>query len=112
MEGLSLDLPLLFKAVDNILVAPSNFMRQPLEFNLVCVSPNPVDSITLTVQYFRPGFSRSTLKASGTTMRFFLSYGGGTPSNNFKRSKAAAPRGVLWGTMPLMARYSIFEGAR
>jgi hypothetical protein len=36
--------------------------------------------LTFTVQYFRPGFNRRTRKASGTTIRFFLSYGGGTPS--------------------------------
>jgi hypothetical protein len=30
-----------------------------------------------TVQYLRPGFNLSTLRAWGTTTRFFLSYGGG-----------------------------------
>lgn len=31
MEGLSLDLPLLLQTVHNILVAPANFVRQPLD---------------------------------------------------------------------------------
>ena len=31
MEGLSLDLPLLLEAVDNILVTPANLVRQPLQ---------------------------------------------------------------------------------
>lgn len=53
-----------------------------------------------TVQYFLPGFSLNTLSACGTTIRFFLSYGGGTPSNTFRRSIAAAPRAVLWGIIP------------
>jgi len=30
MEGLSLDLPLFLKTVNNILVTPTNFMRQAL----------------------------------------------------------------------------------
>jgi hypothetical protein len=65
-----------------------------------------------TVQYLRPGFNLSTLRAWGTTTRFFLSYGGGMPSNVFKRSRAAAPRAVLWGIMPRTVRQNILEGAR
>lgn len=56
-----------------------------------------------TVQNFRPGFNRSTLKACGTTIRCFLSYGGGTPSKTFSLSMAAAPRAVLCGIMPRTA---------
>lgn len=48
-----------------------------------------------TVQYLRPGFSLSTLRAWGTTTRLTLSYGGGTPSKTFSLSIAAAPRAVL-----------------
>lgn len=53
-----------------------------------------------TVQYFLPGFNLNTLNACGTTILFFLSYGGGTPSKTLRRSIAAAPRAVLWGIMP------------
>lgn len=53
-----------------------------------------------TVQYLRPGFNLSTLRAWGTTMRCFLSYGGGMPSKTFSLSMAAAPRAVLCGIMP------------
>ena len=48
-----------------------------------------------TVQYFLPGFNLNTLNACGTTILFFLSYGGGTPSKTLSRSIAAAPRAVL-----------------
>jgi hypothetical protein len=65
-----------------------------------------------TVQYLRPGFNLSTLRAWGTTTRFFLSYGGGIPSKVFKRSMAALPRAVLWGIMPRTVRQNILEGAR
>lgn len=53
-----------------------------------------------TVQYFLPGFSLKIRNACGTTMRFFLSYGPGTPSKTFRRSMAAAPRAVLCGIIP------------
>lgn len=56
-----------------------------------------------TVQYLRPGCRRRTRRAWGTTIRLTLSYGGGTPSNTFNRSKAAAPRDVLCGIMPRTA---------
>lgn len=113
MERLRLDLPLLLKAVNDVLVTPAHLVRETLsgkgkyrEYGEI------VRRLTLTVQYFLPGFNRKTLNASGTTMRFFLSYGGGIPSKSFKRSRAAAPRAVLWGTMPRMARKRILEGAR
>jgi hypothetical protein len=111
MEGLRSDLPLLLKAVNNILVAPANFMREALKLDEKQQLWNDCQ-LTFTVQYFRPGFNRRTRKASGTTIRFFLSYGEGTPSKSFRRSRAAVPRELLWGTMPLMARYRILEGAR
>lgn len=53
-----------------------------------------------TVQYLRPGCRRRTRRAWGTTIFFCLSYGGGTPSKTLRRSRAAAPRAVLWGIMP------------
>jgi hypothetical protein len=53
-----------------------------------------------TVQYLRPGFNLSILRACGTTILCFLSYGGGIPSKTFNLSIAAAPRGVLCGIMP------------
>jgi len=65
-----------------------------------------------TVQYLRPGFNRSTLSAWGTTTRFFLSYGGGTPSKVLRRSRAAAPRAVLCGIIPRTVRQNILDGAR
>jgi len=46
-----------------------------------------------------PFCKRRGCRASGTTMRLTLSYGAGTPSNTFMRSRAAAPRAVLWGTI-------------
>jgi hypothetical protein len=64
------------------------------------------------VQYLRPGFKRSTLNAWGTTTRFFLLYSGGTPSKVLRRSRAAAPRGVLCGIMPRTVRQNILDGAR
>ena len=53
-----------------------------------------------TVQYFLPGFNLKTRRAWGTTILFFLSYGGGTPSKTLSRSMAAAPRAVLCGIIP------------
>jgi len=64
------------------------------------------------VQYLRPGLRRRTRRACGTTMRFLWSYGGGTPSNVFRRSIAAAPRAVLCGIIPRTVRQNILDGAR
>lgn len=76
MEGLSLNLPLLLQTVNNVLVAPANLVGQTLQSKPVCwlvfIAYQSMRR-TFTVQYFRPGFNRSTLRASGTTMRFFLS---------------------------------------
>jgi hypothetical protein len=72
MEGLRPNLPLLFKAVNNIFVAPADFVREALRLD----EKHRLSSgyqLTFTVQYFRPGFNRRTRKASGTTIRFFLS---------------------------------------
>eukprot|EP00962_Isochrysis_galbana_P021458 scaffold6334_cov137-Isochrysis_galbana.AAC.3 len=52
----------------------------------------------------RPGFSRVTRKASGTTMRFVVSYCSGMPSKHFRRSSAHLPRCDLCGSMPRMTR--------
>ena len=102
--GLGLDLPLLFETIHNILISPANLVRQALRNRQIDESRVAGGYLTFTVQYFLPGFNLSTRRASGTTILFFLSYGGGTPSYNLRRSKAAAPRAVLWGTMPRMAR--------
>lgn len=40
---------------------------------------------------------RSHLRASGMTIRFILSYGGGTPSYALSLASAASPLLVLWG---------------
>ena len=115
MECLSLDLPLLFKAINNVLVSPSDLMRKTLENNHQRHGPNGDQEkvvLTFTVQYFRPGFNLNTRRAAGTTMRFFLSYGGGTPSKSLRRSIAAAPRAVLCGIIPRMALKRILDGAR
>ena len=72
MEGLRPDLPLILEAVNNILVAPTDFVREALRLD----EKHRLSSeyqLTFTVQYFRPGFNRRTRKASGTTIRFFLS---------------------------------------
>ena len=72
MEGFRPNLPLILEAVNNILVAPADFVREALKQD----EKHRLSSdhqLTFTVQYFRPGFSRRTRKASGTTIRFFLS---------------------------------------
>ena len=51
------------------------------------------------------------MSASGTTARFTVAYCGGMPSYALKRSNAAAPRFVLWGTMPRTVRHSMRAGA-
>jgi hypothetical protein len=97
VEGLGLDLPLLLEAVDDVLIAPTDLVREALLRSLSqqCAEADESGPITLTVQYLRPGFRRRTRRASGTTMRFLRSYGGGTPSKSLRRSRAAAPRAVL-----------------
>lgn len=50
------------------------------------------------------GFNLSALKADGTTIRFTLSYGAGTPSNTFRRSNASFPLFVLCGSIPLIKK--------
>ena len=67
------------------------------------------DSIFLT---FRPAFNLRTFKAEGITIFFFLSYGGGTPSNVCSRFNASLPRSVLWAIIPRTVRQKILEGAR
>ena len=76
VEGLGLDLPLLLQAVNNVLVTPANLVGETLRRRAEFASDQPKhgdDKRTLTVQYFRPGFNRNTLRASGTTMRFLRS---------------------------------------
>ena len=63
----------------------------------LCPHPTSCETL-LRVQYFLPGFNRNTLRASGTTIRLTLDWAGGIPSYSSRRFKAAAPRGVLWGT--------------
>jgi len=72
MEGLRPDLPLLLEAINNILVAPANFVREALRLDEKHQLWSDCQ-LTFTVQYFRPGFNRRTRRASGTTIRFFLS---------------------------------------
>jgi hypothetical protein len=72
MEGLRPDLPLILEAVNNILVAPADFVRETLRLDEKHRLSSDFQP-TFTVQYFRPGFNRRTRKASGTTIRFFLS---------------------------------------
>ncbi len=73
MKGLRPDLPLLLEAVNNILVTPANFVREALRLDEKPQLLGDYHQLTFTVQYFRPGFNRRTRKASGTTIRFFLS---------------------------------------
>merc|ERR1719365_129199 len=63
-------------------------------------------------QNFLPGLSLRTLRAEGTTILFFLSYGGGTPSKVWSLFMASFPLSVLWGTIPRTVRQNILEGAR
>jgi hypothetical protein len=72
MKSLRPDLPLILEAVNNILVAPPDFVRKALRLDEKHRLSNDYQ-LTFTVQYFRPGFNRRTRKASGTTIRFFLS---------------------------------------
>ena len=77
VEGQGLDLPLLLQTVDDVLVAPANFVGQTLQQHIarqfVPLRESEMTRRTFTVQYFRPGFNRNTLRASGTTMRFLRS---------------------------------------
>ena len=63
-------------------------------------------------QNLLPAFNLRTLRAEGITIFFFLSYGGGTPSNVCSLLRASLPRWILWGTMPRMVLQKILEGAR
>merc|ERR1712038_256095 len=63
-------------------------------------------------QNFLPGLRRRTLRADGTTILFFLSYGGGTPSKVWSLFMASLPFSDLCGTIPLTVRQKILEGAR
>ena len=56
-------------------------------------------------------FSLSTLRADGTTKRFFWSYGGGMPSNTRSLPRHSSPLGVLCGSMPRTVRQKILLGA-
>jgi hypothetical protein len=60
----------------------------------------------------RPGFNLSILRAEGTTIRFFLSKGGGIPSLTLNLIKAASPLLVLCGSMPLTVLQRILDGDR
>ena len=57
-------------------------------------------------------FSFSTLRADGTTKRFFWSYGGGMPSNTRSLPSDSSPLGVLCGSMPRTVLQKILLGAR
>merc|ERR1712217_788397 len=58
-----------------------------------------------------PAVSLRTFRAEGMTIFFFLSYGGGTPSNVCRRLRASLPLSVLCGVMPRTVLQKIFEGA-
>merc|ERR1719213_1247814 len=62
-------------------------------------------------QNLLPCFSLRTFRAEGMTIFFFLSYGGGTPSNVCRRLRASLPLSVLCGVMPRTVLQKIFEGA-
>lgn len=111
-----LDFPLLLESV--VLLASLSPCQTPrllhgayLATTSWYFQPNSWPSLP-TVQYLRPGFSLSTRRACGTTILFLRSYGGGMPSNVFRRSIALAPRSVLCGIMPRTVRQNILEGVR
>merc|ERR1719308_385847 len=62
-------------------------------------------------QNLLPAFNLRTLRAEGMTIFFFLSYGGGTPSNVWRRLRASFPLSVLWGIIPRTVLKKILEGA-
>ena len=87
--------------LDNLFLL-SNFGEEP--FQEKC-------SVNLKLT-LRPGFNRRTLRAEGTTIFFFLSYGGGIPSYVTNLLRAALPRSVLCGTIPRTVLQNILPGAR
>jgi|SRR5271154_1753354 len=84
-------------------ILPSILIKSESHPNNLWGTGNTSLEILPTVQYFLPGFNLNTLNACGTTILFCLSYGGGTPSNTFNRSRAASPRFVLRGIIPRTA---------
>ena len=125
---LALDFPPLLESAQNTLANSTPHSRQasPAATGVQCSTGHEITYLATTsryfhpnscpnlptVQYFLPGFNRSTRSACGTTMRFLWSYGGGTPSKVFRRSIALAPRSVLCGIMPRTVRQNIFAGVR
>merc|ERR1719149_36327 len=61
-------------------------------------------------QEFLWDFILRTLRASGTTILFFWSYGYGIPSKTLNLSRAALPLGDLCGNIPLRLLQNILDG--
>ncbi len=70
------------------------------------------------MQYLRPGFNLSTLNASGTTIRFFLSYGGGDTFEELEPFEGSCTTGALMrghatdGPVENLRRSAVMERAR